>query len=101
MIPHASRLRRRAPSLRENSAAVKSLADHQGGPLLGSEDLQPGEGGLVRHGVNVIAVYRDEDGTPHRVSSKMFSRLVYGAFQLVGTLLGRSVSRLLTSTGTN
>jgi Rieske Fe-S protein len=55
----------------ENSTAVKSMAEHLGGPLLDSEEaLQPGEGGLVRDGVNVIAVYRDEDGTPHRVSSK-------------------------------
>ena len=55
----------------ENSTAVKSLAEHLGGPLLDSEDaLQPGQGGLVRDGVNVIAVYRDESGTPHRVSSK-------------------------------
>ena len=55
----------------ENSTAVKSMAEHLGGPLLETESaLQPGEGGLVRDGVNVMAVYRDEDGTPHRVSSK-------------------------------
>lgn len=55
----------------ENTTAVKSLTEHLGGPLLDSEDsLQPGEGGLVRDGVNVIAVYRDEEGQPHRVSSK-------------------------------
>jgi glycine/D-amino acid oxidase-like deaminating enzyme len=54
----------------ENSTAVRSLAEHLGGPLLDSEEaLNPGEGGLVRDGVNVIAVYRDEEGMPHRVSS--------------------------------
>jgi glycine/D-amino acid oxidase-like deaminating enzyme/nitrite reductase/ring-hydroxylating ferredoxin subunit len=57
--------------LAENSTAVKSMAEHLGGPLLDSEDkLQPGEGGLVRDGVNVIAVYRDDEGKAHRVSSK-------------------------------
>jgi glycine/D-amino acid oxidase-like deaminating enzyme/nitrite reductase/ring-hydroxylating ferredoxin subunit len=55
----------------ENSTAVKSMAEHLGGPLLDSEDaLQNGEGGLVRDGVNVIAVYRDDEGKAHRVSSK-------------------------------
>jgi glycine/D-amino acid oxidase-like deaminating enzyme/nitrite reductase/ring-hydroxylating ferredoxin subunit len=54
----------------ENSTALKSMAEHLGGPLLdGEEALQPGEGGLVRDGLNVIAVYRDDEGKPHRVSS--------------------------------
>jgi glycine/D-amino acid oxidase-like deaminating enzyme/nitrite reductase/ring-hydroxylating ferredoxin subunit len=57
--------------LEENSTALKSYAEHLGGPLLESEDaLAPGEGGLVRDGVNVIAAYRDEKGRMHRVSSK-------------------------------
>jgi Rieske Fe-S protein len=51
--------------------ALKSYAEHLGGPLLDSEDkLAPGEGGLVRDGVNVIAAFRDEMGKMHRVSSK-------------------------------
>lgn len=55
--------------LEENSTAVKALAQHLGGPLLPSEDtLAPGEGGLVRDGVKVIAAYRDEEGKMHRVS---------------------------------
>jgi nitrite reductase/ring-hydroxylating ferredoxin subunit len=57
--------------LEENSTALKSYAEHLGGPLLDSEEaLAPGEGGLVRDGVNVIAAYRDEEGRMHRVSSK-------------------------------
>jgi glycine/D-amino acid oxidase-like deaminating enzyme/nitrite reductase/ring-hydroxylating ferredoxin subunit len=57
--------------LAENSTALKSYAEHLGGPLLDSEEaLAPGEGGLVRDGVNVIAAFRDEDGAMHRVSSK-------------------------------
>lgn len=60
-----------AAFVEENLTALKSYAEHLGGPLLESEDvLQPGEGGLVRDGVNVIAAYRDEDGGMHRVSSK-------------------------------
>jgi hypothetical protein len=57
--------------LEENTTALKSYAEHLGGPLLGSEkSLKPGEGGLVRDGINVIAAFRDEDGGMHRVSSK-------------------------------
>lgn len=57
--------------LEENATAPRSYAEHLGGPLRESEDvLQPGEGGLVRDGVNVIAAFRDEDGEMHRVSSK-------------------------------
>lgn len=57
--------------LSENATALKSYAEHLGGPLLESEDvLQPGEGGLVRDGANVIAAFRDDHGKIHRVSSK-------------------------------
>jgi Rieske Fe-S protein len=64
-------LRATGTFIAENSTAAKSLAEHLGGPLLETEDaLQPGQGGLVRDGVNVIAVYRDDDGRAHRLSSK-------------------------------
>jgi glycine/D-amino acid oxidase-like deaminating enzyme/nitrite reductase/ring-hydroxylating ferredoxin subunit len=55
----------------ENVTAVKSFAEHLGGPLLPSEEsLAPGEGGLVGGGgINPVAAYRDEDGKMHRVSS--------------------------------
>ncbi len=57
--------------IEENATALKNYAEHLGGPLLESEDkLAPGEGGLVRDGVNVIAAFRDEKGKLHRVSSK-------------------------------
>jgi glycine/D-amino acid oxidase-like deaminating enzyme/nitrite reductase/ring-hydroxylating ferredoxin subunit len=56
--------------LSENSTAIKSLAEHLGGPLLPSEDsLAPGEGGLVRDGLNVVGAFRDDTGKLHRVSS--------------------------------
>ena len=54
----------------ENTTAVKSLAEHLGGPLLASEDaLKPGEGGLVRAGLSSVAAYRDPQGKMHRVSA--------------------------------
>ncbi len=54
----------------ENVTAVKELAEHLGGPLRPSEEsLLPGEGGLVGDGLKQIAVYRDEKGQFHRVSS--------------------------------
>jgi glycine/D-amino acid oxidase-like deaminating enzyme len=57
--------------LEENITALKSYAEHLGGPLLDSEEaLKPGQGGLVRDGINVIGAFRDEQGKMHRVSSK-------------------------------
>jgi glycine/D-amino acid oxidase-like deaminating enzyme/nitrite reductase/ring-hydroxylating ferredoxin subunit len=57
--------------LEENVTALKSYAEHLGGPFLASEEvLQPGKGGLVRDGMNIIAAFRDESGVIHRVSSK-------------------------------
>ena len=56
--------------LAENVTAIKSMAEHLGGPLLPSEDaLGPGEGGLVGGGLQPVAAYRDEDGKVHRLSA--------------------------------
>jgi glycine/D-amino acid oxidase-like deaminating enzyme/nitrite reductase/ring-hydroxylating ferredoxin subunit len=54
----------------ENTTAVKSMAEHLGGPLLTSEEaLEPGQGGLVGGSLNPVAAFRDERGILHRVSS--------------------------------
>jgi len=54
----------------ENVTAVKSMAEHLGGPLLPSEDaLGPGEGGLIKSGLQPIAAYRAEDGELLRLSA--------------------------------
>jgi glycine/D-amino acid oxidase-like deaminating enzyme/nitrite reductase/ring-hydroxylating ferredoxin subunit len=54
----------------ENVTAVKSMAEHLGGPLHPSADsLKAGEGGLVRDGIGTIAAFRDEHGHLHKVSS--------------------------------
>jgi Rieske Fe-S protein len=54
----------------ENSTAAKNMAEHLGGPMLGSPDaLQPGEGGLVKDGLATAAAFRDETGVLHKVSA--------------------------------
>jgi glycine/D-amino acid oxidase-like deaminating enzyme/nitrite reductase/ring-hydroxylating ferredoxin subunit len=54
----------------ENATAIKSLAEHLGGPLLPSEDsLGPGQGGLIRDGVSNVAAFRDDQGKIHKVSA--------------------------------
>jgi glycine/D-amino acid oxidase-like deaminating enzyme/nitrite reductase/ring-hydroxylating ferredoxin subunit len=63
-------LRAAGDFLSENSTALKSMAEHLRGPFLPSEDaLAPGEGGLVKGGLQPVAAYRDEDGTLHRLSA--------------------------------
>jgi Rieske Fe-S protein len=43
--------------------AAKNLAEHLGpGELSSVDELEPGEGGILRRGLGKIAVYRDEDG---------------------------------------
>jgi glycine/D-amino acid oxidase-like deaminating enzyme/nitrite reductase/ring-hydroxylating ferredoxin subunit len=54
----------------ENVTAVKSMAEHLGGPLHPSADtLKAGQGGLVRDGMSTIAAFRDEQGQLHKISS--------------------------------
>ena len=56
--------------LSENATAIKSLAEHLGGPLHPSEDsLGAGQGGLIRDGVSNVAAYRDDNGKIHKVSA--------------------------------
>jgi glycine/D-amino acid oxidase-like deaminating enzyme/nitrite reductase/ring-hydroxylating ferredoxin subunit len=56
--------------LRNVGTMVGQLASHlTGGDIDDAEDLQPGQGGLVRNGLSKIAAYRDEDGTLIKVSA--------------------------------
>lgn len=49
--------------LKENATAVKSYADYLGpGDISSLDDLQPGEGAIIREGMQKIAAYRDEGG---------------------------------------
>jgi len=53
-----------AEFLRGQAGAVKNFAEYLGPGEIGSpDDLQPGEGGLMRSGTSKIAVYKCADGT--------------------------------------
>jgi Rieske Fe-S protein len=49
--------------IRGQAGAAKNLAEHLGPGEIGSVDeLEPGEGGIVRRGLHKVAAYRDGDG---------------------------------------
>jgi nitrite reductase/ring-hydroxylating ferredoxin subunit len=49
--------------IRGQAGAVKNMAEHLGPAELSSADeLQPGEGGIVREGLRKVAAYRDSKG---------------------------------------
>jgi hypothetical protein len=50
--------------VREQAGSAKNLMEHVTAGEIGSADeLQPGEGGLMRKGLSKLAVYKDADGT--------------------------------------
>jgi glycine/D-amino acid oxidase-like deaminating enzyme/nitrite reductase/ring-hydroxylating ferredoxin subunit len=50
--------------LRENLTAVKNFAEYLAPGELGSlDDLEPGQGAIVREGLTKVAAYRDDEGT--------------------------------------
>ncbi len=49
---------------REQAGSVKNLVAHvTAGEIASADELQPGEGGLMRKGLTKLAVYKAEDGT--------------------------------------
>jgi glycine/D-amino acid oxidase-like deaminating enzyme/nitrite reductase/ring-hydroxylating ferredoxin subunit len=49
--------------VRGQAGAVKNLAEHLGpGEISSVDELQPGEGAIVRRGLHKVAAYRDPDG---------------------------------------
>lgn len=62
---------RSLPSLvMENMTAVKQLGSHvTRGEVRSRDDIEPGHGAVVRHGMHKVATYRDESGTFHEVSA--------------------------------
>ena len=49
--------------VRGQAGAIKNLAEHLGPGEIGSADeLEPGDGGILRRGLHKIAAYRDPDG---------------------------------------
>lgn len=62
---------RSLPSLvKENLTAVSQLGSHvTPGEVHSSDDIAPGQGAIVRHGLTKVATYRDESGTLHERSA--------------------------------
>jgi glycine/D-amino acid oxidase-like deaminating enzyme/nitrite reductase/ring-hydroxylating ferredoxin subunit len=49
--------------VRGQAGVVKNLSEHvRPGEIASEDELQPGEGGVMRHGVSKVAIYRDLDG---------------------------------------
>ena len=55
---------------RENMTAVKNFAEYLApGEISSYDDLQKGEGGIVRDGLQKVAAYRDTNGKLHKYSA--------------------------------
>jgi glycine/D-amino acid oxidase-like deaminating enzyme/nitrite reductase/ring-hydroxylating ferredoxin subunit len=55
----------------ENITAVKNFAEYIApGEIDSADELQAGQGAIIREGLSKAAVYRDEDGKLHRRSAK-------------------------------
>jgi glycine/D-amino acid oxidase-like deaminating enzyme/nitrite reductase/ring-hydroxylating ferredoxin subunit len=56
--------------IRGQAGAVKNFAEYVGpGDVKSEDELQPGEGALIRHGLSQVATYRTEDGAIIRRSA--------------------------------
>jgi glycine/D-amino acid oxidase-like deaminating enzyme/nitrite reductase/ring-hydroxylating ferredoxin subunit len=54
----------------ENATALKNLGEYLApGELSSTDDLKPGQGAVIRQGVNKIAAYRDNNGVLHQHSA--------------------------------
>jgi glycine/D-amino acid oxidase-like deaminating enzyme/nitrite reductase/ring-hydroxylating ferredoxin subunit len=64
--PQRVTLRAAGEYLRENATMVANLAEYvTGGEVSSTDELQPGQGAIVRQGLTKIAAYRDESGQLH------------------------------------
>jgi nitrite reductase/ring-hydroxylating ferredoxin subunit len=56
--------------IRGQAGAVKNFAEYVGpGDVKSEDELRPGEGALIRHGLSQVATYKSEDGTVIRRSA--------------------------------
>ncbi len=56
--------------LADNANTTRQYADYlTPGEIKSEDDLQPGQGGVIRSGLVKLAVYRDDDGDLHRMSA--------------------------------
>jgi Rieske Fe-S protein len=68
--PSRKPLRSIADFLSENLNAVKYFAEYvTPGEVASENEIAPGEGALIRHGLDKLAVYRDKEGGVHRLSA--------------------------------
>jgi glycine/D-amino acid oxidase-like deaminating enzyme/nitrite reductase/ring-hydroxylating ferredoxin subunit len=68
--PSRTPLRNIREYVKENANVAAQYADWMRTPEIASEaELAPGEGAVLRDGMRRLAVYRDEDGTVHRLSA--------------------------------
>jgi glycine/D-amino acid oxidase-like deaminating enzyme/nitrite reductase/ring-hydroxylating ferredoxin subunit len=55
--------------IREQAGAVKNFAEYLGpGDVKSEDDLEPGQGAIIRHGLKQVATYKAEDGSVIRRS---------------------------------
>jgi glycine/D-amino acid oxidase-like deaminating enzyme/nitrite reductase/ring-hydroxylating ferredoxin subunit len=68
--PSRKSVRSAAEYVRENLNVAKQYVDYiTPGEVRSEDEIRPGEGAVVRHGLKKLAVYRDEAGTLHRASA--------------------------------
>ena len=68
--PSRKPVRAYAEYAKENLNVVAQFADYiTPGDYHSWEDMKPGEGGIVRHGLKKVAAYRDETGVLHEFSA--------------------------------
>jgi glycine/D-amino acid oxidase-like deaminating enzyme/nitrite reductase/ring-hydroxylating ferredoxin subunit len=69
--PHRTRLRGLGTLIREAASSSVPYTDWLRRGDVGSiDDLGPGQGAVIRHGLHMIAAFRDEGGTCHQRSAK-------------------------------
>jgi glycine/D-amino acid oxidase-like deaminating enzyme/nitrite reductase/ring-hydroxylating ferredoxin subunit len=68
--PGRKSLRSTAEYLKENLNVARQYADYvTPGEVRSEDEIRPGHGAVVRHGLKKMAVYRDESGALHRASA--------------------------------
>jgi glycine/D-amino acid oxidase-like deaminating enzyme/nitrite reductase/ring-hydroxylating ferredoxin subunit len=68
--PSRKSVRSAAEYVRENLNVARQYADYvTPGEVRSEDEIRPGEGAVVRHGLKKLAVYRDEAGKLHRASA--------------------------------
>lgn len=68
--PSRKTARSTAEYVRENLNVAKQYVDYvTPGEVKSEDEVRPGEGAVVRHGLKKLAVYRDEAGGVHRASA--------------------------------